>query len=320
MFPSRRDDGGLKPLSRRAGALIVGVALALAIAGVGLSPSRDTAPVASVAGYPVLPPSGMSDQIPPPSQPARGGGEKAKDCLDSKRIAEARRWAADRTGEVSFAVLDECKRLVGAHRYRTHYSASVVKVMLMVAYLRRDDVRDRDLTDDERAMLGPMITVSDNDRANQVYAIVGPDGLYEVADAAKMRVFSTMPAWGGSEISAGDQASFVGRIERFIPKRHEDYALGLMADVIDSQRWGVPRLGLPGWNVHLKGGWSPQASGGGWRVNQIALLRRHDRRFSLAILSSDQPDYGYGQATIEGVAKRLLRPYFAESEKRAASR
>lgn len=234
---------------------------------------------------------------------------KPRECLEAKRMAEARRWAADRTGVVSFAVYDECKRLVGEHRFRTHYSASVVKAMLMVAYLRRDDVRERDLTADEKELLEPMITMSDNQAANAVYGLVGEDGLYELADDARMRSFTTMPSWGGSEITAGDQASLFARIERYIPKRHEDYALGLLASVIDPQRWGVPRAPLPGWEIHLKGGWSPQAGVGGWRVNQVALLRRHDRRLAVAILTSDNPDFEYGRNTIEGVAKRLLRAY-----------
>ncbi len=66
----------------------------------------------------------------------------------------------------------------------------------MVAYLRRPDVRHDALTDGEKSMLGPMITASDNDRANQVYGIVGEEGLYEVARKAEMKHFTTMPDMG----------------------------------------------------------------------------------------------------------------------------
>ncbi len=38
-------------------------------------------------------------------------------------------------------------------------------------------------------------------------------------------------------------------------------------------------------------------------------LREPPRRFSLAILTRDQPSKEYGEETIEGVAKRLLRGY-----------
>jgi hypothetical protein len=124
-----------------------------------------------------------------------------------------------------------------------------------------------------------------------------------------MRHFTTSSAWGMSEMSPGDQARFVDRLEKYVPKRHEDYALGLMARVKDAQRWGVPRLTLPGWKVRIKGGWSPQASGGGWRVNQVARIEDGDRQLSLAIFTADQTDYEYGRKTIEGVAKRLLKGY-----------
>jgi hypothetical protein len=284
----------------------------LLLVGAALLPALALPMAAAGADPQALPQSGartVTTLRPVPQVKGEGGKKDNRECLERKRVKEAERWADDRAGEISFAVLDECGRLLGDHPYRVHYSASVVKVMLMVAYLRRSDVRHDDLTDDEKSMLGPMITMSDNDAANQVYGLVGDDGLYDLARKAKMKHFTTMPTWGGSEITAGDQVNFVGRIERYVPKRHEAYALGLMSRVVEPQRWGIPRLPLPGWKVAIKGGWSPQASGGGWRVNQVALLRRHGRRLSVAILTSDDPDFGYGRASIEGVGKRLLRAY-----------
>jgi hypothetical protein len=282
--------------------LLIGAALLPALA----------LPAAAGAEPHALPTSGamtVTTLRPVAHEKPKGGEKDNRECLDRQRVEEAERWADHRAGEISFAVLDECGRLRGDHPYRVHYSASVVKVMLMVAYLRRPEVRHDELTDDEKAMLAPMITMSDNDRANQVFGIVGEEGLYDVADKAKMKHFTTMPTWGGSEITAGDQVNFVGRIERYVPKRHEAYALGLMSHVIEPQRWGIPRVKLPGWKIAIKGGWSPQASGGGWRVNQVALLRRHGRRLTVAILTSDDPDFEYGRASIEGVGKRLLRAY-----------
>ena len=59
-------------------------------------------------------------------------------------VGAARAWAAQRAGDVSFAVRTERRGWSwrGATTYR---SASVVKAMLMVAYLRRPDVRRRAL-------------------------------------------------------------------------------------------------------------------------------------------------------------------------------
>jgi hypothetical protein len=44
-------------------------------------------------------------------------------------------------------------------------------------------------------------------------------------------------------------------------------------------------------------------------VNQVMLLRKADRRFSVAVLTREQPSKDYGEASIEGVARRLLRRY-----------
>ena len=75
--------------------------------------------------------------------------------------------------------------------------------------------------------------------------------------------------------------------------------------MIEDQRWGVADVVPKGWDVHFKGGWYPAADG--WRVNQAATLRRHDRAFAVAVLSSGNPSFEYGRASIEGVARRLMK-------------
>ena len=60
----------------------------------------------------------------------------------AQRVAAAKRWAEHRQGRISFAVVDESGRMHGFHPDRVHNSASVVKVLFMVALLREPDVRD----------------------------------------------------------------------------------------------------------------------------------------------------------------------------------
>ncbi len=228
-------------------------------------------------------------------------------CLRPSDLRAAERFAARRQGSVGFAALDECGRLVGVHRNRAFASASAVKVMLMTAYLRQGDVPDRDLSDAERDLLGAMITISDNGAADEVFATVGEGGLDAVAHAAAMRNFASSPCWGGSGITAADQAAFVGRLEHYVPKRHEDFALRLMREVIPDQTWGVVDVRPKGWRVGFKGGWYMAADG--WRVNQVARLTRGKRSLALAVLSDQDPSFQYGRETIAGVAERLLDAY-----------
>lgn len=267
--------------------LAVPVALILALS-TGASPAS-----------PALGPSG--------SQTAAGELERGKRCMPAKRIARAKRYADRRSGRVSFAFADECRRLLGDHRFRRHSSASVVKLMLLVAYLRQGGLADRALTGAEKVTLGPMIKSSDNDAANRIYATVGDAGLNELARDARMRSFSPSPVWGGSQITAGDQASFIRRIERFVPRRHEDYVLDLTSRIVPSQRWGIPEAAPSAWRISFKGGWFPAADG--WRVNQVGLLRRSGRRISLAVLTDGAPSFEYGQETIRRVSQILFEGY-----------
>lgn len=218
----------------------------------------------------------------------------------------AERFADTRAGRISFAVVDETGRLRGDHVDRVHNSASVVKVMFMAALLRQPDVRHDALTATEKHLIGPMIKVSDNDAATAIYNRVGEPALYRLAHDADMSHFTTQPTWGLSTITAKEQARFFYRLQSFIPKRHRGYAMHLLTQITGLQRWGIPPVAPDGWKLHFKGGWSGAPS---WRVNQVMLLRKPPRRFSLAILTREQPSYGYGQDSIQGVAKRLLRNY-----------
>jgi beta-lactamase class A len=229
-------------------------------------------------------------------------------CLPTSRLERTKRFAARRSGSVAFAFLDECGRVVGMHRNRVYESASEVKAMLLAAYLRQDSVAGRDLTEDEHGLLAAMIELSDNDAADSVYSTVGAAGLLDLADDAGMRHFVPSPSWGGTGITAADQARFLAHVERFVPERHEGYALRLLARVIEGQRWGIPEVLPNDWSVHFKGGWYP-VDGAGWRVNQAATLRRGPRNLGIAVLSDGDPSFEYGQETVRGVAKRLLVGY-----------
>jgi beta-lactamase class A len=243
------------------------------------------------------------------AQASREAQPAPEDPAWAERVEEAKKFAAGRRGHVGFAIVDEDGRLHG-HNAGTHFeSASVVKVMLMVAYLR--EARNRKLDDHDRNLLAPMIKHSANAPASEIYLKVGAAALQELARDAGMKGFSTGPTWGSSRIAPGSQARFLYELERYIPKRHTAYALRLMSDIVDRQRWGIPPAVPQGWHIHFKGGWAPEAAG--WKINQVALITNGDRRLSLAVLTRGNPSAGYGHATIKGVAERLLHGTSSQS-------
>jgi beta-lactamase class A len=224
-----------------------------------------------------------------------------------RRVAAARHFAQHRIGTVSFAIVGEHRNLRGYKPRREFHSASVVKVMLMLSYLRRPSVRNRPLNAHDKSLLHPMITRSDNTTATEIYDIVGNAGLNRLARAAHMRDFHPNVVWGLTLIAARDMSEFMYRIRRYIPERHRRYALHLLSHIVSYQRWGVPPAKPPGWRVYFKGGFIPAADG--WRINQVALLRRGSRKLALAILTQGNPTLQYGAKTVQGVTTRLLRNY-----------
>jgi beta-lactamase class A len=218
-------------------------------------------------------------------------------------VSGARDYARERLGQISFAVRAD-GHLYGVDVRRTVPSASVVKAMLLVAYLRQPDVRDRPLRDADRDLLEPMIRWSDNVAATRVRDIVGNAGLVRLAHKVGMRAFAPAAIWGLSRIDAADQTLFFLHLDRYVPARHRATALRLLSSIVPSQRWGIGRVRPAGWALYFKGGWG---SGSGAVDHQVALLRRGQRRVSVAILTTSSPSHDYGKQTLRGVAARLLR-------------
>jgi hypothetical protein len=218
-------------------------------------------------------------------------------------IAGAAAWAAERQGSVAFAVRTE-DRLLGRGLDRRFPSASVIKAMFMVAYLRQAGVRDRPLDASDRGLLAPMTRRSDNVAATRVRDIVGNAAIVRLAHQAGMTRFAIHPVWGLSSITARDQTRFFGGIEDLLPERHRTYAMRLLRTIVPSQRWGMARVVPEGWRLYFKGGWG---SGTGAVDHQVGLLRRGPYRVAIAVLTVDNPSHAYGKATLRGVARRLVR-------------
>ena len=150
-----------------------------------------------------------------------------------------------------------------------------------------------------------MITASDNDRADAVYAQVGDAALYDLARRARMRDFSVAGYWANARFSALDQARFFRRIDRMVPPRSRAYARGLLSSIVPWQRWGFSRYArADGFATFMKGGWRGTALG--QLVHEAALFERGSTRLSMAVLTDANPSHEYGTATLRGVARRVF--------------
>jgi hypothetical protein len=214
------------------------------------------------------------------------------------------RYAQSRTGDIAFAVRTRGS-FYGYRPDHQEWSASVLKAMLMVAYLDMPSVAGRPLNSRDTGLLWPMITMSDNNAANQVDVIVGNARLSALAARVGMRSFVPVaPIWGESRITARDQTKFFLHIDSYVVPEHRAYAMHLLNSITPSQRWGIGEVAPRGWKLYFKGGWG---SGTGLIDHQVALFTRGCARFSIAVLTMDDGSHDYGKETLREMFHILLR-------------
>jgi D-alanyl-D-alanine carboxypeptidase len=228
--------------------------------------------------------------------------------------AEAKKWKPDtrrawdyakgRAGEVTIATVDMTGKLRQRNGYARVPMASTIKVMFMVAYMRKWDVRKRALTGHERDLMKAMIRRSNDSAANWFDSDLGPRPLVKLARKAQMKSFRWHETWGLSQTTARDQALFMRRLKRYVPPRHWQFASRQLEKITGSQRWGIGRIDRRGWRLMFKGGWG---SGTGWANHQVVLMRKNGHRIGLAVTTRNSPSHGYASQTLEGTFQRLLR-------------
>jgi len=227
---------------------------------------------------------------------------KPLDQLWRPNMRWAIRYAHTRRGDIAFAVRTE-DRFYGYRPNHIEWSASVVKVMLLVAYLDEPWVAGRNLRPDEKAVLDPMITLSDNDAAQTIFDTIGRGALQALAGRVGMRHFATSAIWGETEITAADQTRFLLHIDSYVAPRHRAYAMHLLASIVPSERWGIGEVAPKGWRLYFKGGWG---YGTGLLDHQVVLLVRGCARVSIAVLTMYNGSHTYGKQTLRGIFVRLL--------------
>ena len=258
----------------------------------------------------------LADPTRPPACAGRGyqgGGHLPVGFPGTAAVARAERHLRTRTGRTALAIVDSEGRLSGVNVNEQFITGSVVKAMLLVAYLRRlNAMGQRHVDPDSNSFLYPMINVSDNDAATECWSIVGNAGLYAVAKAARMTHFSVDTAatwggeWGAALITAADQARFFFEMDSLIPREFVGYANSLLSRIVGYESWGIPAIARPlGYTVYFKAGWRPSPDV--FLVHQIARLVGHHHTFAIAVMTDGDPDMSYGIQTIHGTTAALLR-------------
>jgi len=190
-------------------------------------------------------------------------------------------------------------------------SASVVKVTILGALLRKALDQRRYLTSAEATEAREMITRSDNDAASWLWGRVGRTSLQRFLNLAGMRQTVLGPSgyWGLTQITAHDEMLLLRVLfnpNAVLSNNSRAYALGLMAQVVSGQRWGVPAGAPTRVVVHVKNGWLPRATHG-WRIHSIGGFSWPKNWYTIVVLTQDNPTMAYGIGTVEAIARAVHR-------------
>ncbi|MDK1473502.1 serine hydrolase [Streptomyces sp. 549] len=190
-------------------------------------------------------------------------------------------------------------------------TASTVKVGIAAALLLAAQDDRRRLTPDERAAVGAMLRVSDNDAASALWAQLG--GRRGV-DAAHRRLGLVETAaapggwWGLTRTTADDQLALLRAVfaePSPLGRQSRRWLGALLGTVAPEQRWGVTAASSA--PAEVKNGWVPRSATGLWCVNSVGRIRRDGPEVLVAVLSDGQPSMAVGVAAVEDAARAVVR-------------
>ncbi len=236
-------------------------------------------------------------------------------CASARHPALAARLSArilaalhGRSSVVGLTVDDRVTGVTCKYHPHWHFdSASVVKVTILSALLRKLQQEHRSLTAEQRELATEMITVSDNDAASTLWAETGRPSLQHFLDLAGMNETELGPGgyWGLTLITAHDELTLLKLLtstNTVLSNASRNYVLGLMARVVSYERWGVPAGAPTDVTVHVKNGWLPLPTLG-WRINSIGSFSGHGKNYMIVVLTDDNPTMAYGVDTVQDVAE-----------------
>jgi beta-lactamase class A len=184
-------------------------------------------------------------------------------------------------------------------------TASIVKVDILATLLYQMQQQHSQLSSGEQSLATTMIENSDNDAATALYYDAGDSGGIDTANRAFGLTATTVGTggyWGLTTTTPDDQIRLLGQVftsQTILAPSSQAYIQGLMSQVESDQAWGVPSAADSGTSFAVKNGWLPDPAL--WEVNSIGEVTHEGQRMLIAVLSSDNDDYGDGISLIQDV-------------------
>ena len=217
------------------------------------------------------------------------------------------RYAATRVGTIGLTLRDNRDGGYFAWRPLTLQSLSTVKVLILVATLKRAQDRRLSLTSTQKSLASRMIRNSDNAATDTLLAQIGVSTCQRVAD--QLGLSSTVVRggstgwWGYSTTTTRDLVQLMNQLVlgTYLSPGRRAYVRNLMSTVTSSQQWGLGDPLPDAVHVEQKNGWGPMSTG--YRLNSFGFVSGYGRSYQLAILSKSPNGFSYGKTTINRVSR-----------------
>jgi hypothetical protein len=239
-------------------------------------------------------------------------------CGLAQRVAAADAYLADRPGTIGYVLRDRTTGAVyrNAHAGELVWTASTIKLAMVVDLLSRQRAGTLTLTDDDRALMAAMLRSSDDDAADTLWTRYGGADhrafndhfpSYGLTGLAPQRGFSaTFPYWGFQKATPDDLDRLMNYTLGGLDAADTAEIVTAMRHVDPNQQWGVWGAG-PDMRPGNKDGWSLEQ--GGWVVNTVGFAGP-DERYTLAVMNAlgDEGGYDDGVITTTQLSRLLLSP------------
>ena len=242
------------------------------------------------------------------------------DCDFQRRIAAVQKYLADRPGTTG-VVLHDLR--TGAVWHNDHaadptWTASTIKLAMVVDLFTRDRAGEITLTDDDRVLIEAMLNSSDDHAADTLwYRYAGDDHMafndnfpaYGLTSLAPQDGYTEFyPYWGFQKCTPEDLDRLIHYVLTDLPPDDRTYILDAMRTVAPNQQWGVWGAG-PDARPGTKNGWSEED--GGWVMNSVGFAGP-GARYTLAEMNNLRGEGGYdaGRETVTHVAELLFEGRF----------
>jgi hypothetical protein len=226
---------------------------------------------------------------------------------DPFHSASLAKYLATRTDNVTAALYNVTTQQTFIYRPGIRQvTASMAKIDILAVLLWESQLHHFSLTAQEQSLATKMIEASDNKAAESLWVTIGQlPSVTEFNDDIHFSQTITNWDWGYIDTTPRDQLQLLKAIvlpNKYLDPASQLYEQGLMENVADYERFGIP-TGVPSRAmVGVKNGWYPEKTTG-WQINSAGYVHLGRTFYLAVVMTASNPSEAYGREVVNRVAQ-----------------